>query len=58
MVGGLHPTLSKDWYLDLLRRLRALDAQLQIKAFTAIEIRHLARRIFKQSIPETLVTSA
>jgi aminodeoxyfutalosine synthase len=56
MVGGLHPTLSKDWYLDLLRRLRALDAQLQIKAFTAIEIRHLARRIFKQSIPETLVT--
>jgi aminodeoxyfutalosine synthase len=56
MVGGLHPTLSKDWYLDLLRRLRALDAQLQIKAFTAIEIRHLARRVFKQSIPDTLVT--
>ncbi len=54
MVGGLHPSLGKDWYLDLLRRLRALDPQLQIKAFTAIEIRHLARRIFKTSIAETL----
>lgn len=54
MVGGLHPSLGKDWYLDLLRRMRALDPQLQIKAFTAIEIRHLARRIFKTSIAETL----
>ncbi len=54
MVGGLHPTLDKRWYLDLLGRLRALDSQLQLKAFTAIEIRHLARRIFKTSIPETL----
>jgi aminodeoxyfutalosine synthase len=54
MVGGLHPSLGRDWYLDLLRRLRALDPQLQIKAFTAIEIRHLARRIFKTSIEETL----
>jgi aminodeoxyfutalosine synthase len=54
MVGGLHPTLSKDWYLDLVARLRTLDPRLQIKAFTAIEIRHLARRIFKTSIAETL----
>ena len=54
MVGGLHPTLDKAWYLDLLIRLRALDPQLQLKAFTAIEIRHLARRIFKASIRETL----
>ncbi len=56
MVGGLHPTLSKEWYLELLTRLRALDPQLQLKAFTAIEIRHLARRIFKTSIAETLAT--
>src|SRR5437764_13712578 len=35
MVGGLHPTLKKDWYLDLLRGLRALDPDLHIKAFTA-----------------------
>jgi aminodeoxyfutalosine synthase len=54
MVGGLHPSLGKQWYLDLLTRLRALDPQLQLKAFTAIEVRHLARRIFKTSIAETL----
>lgn len=54
MVGGLHPTLGKQWYLDLLSRLRALDPALQIKAFTAIEIRHLSRRIFKASIADTL----
>src|SRR6267143_2696278 len=56
MVGGLHPTLKKEWYLDLLRGLRALDPNIHIKAFTAIEVRHLAQRIFKISIPETLET--
>src|SRR3989441_8238414 len=54
MVGGLHPTLKKDWYLDLLRELRALDPDLHIKAFTAIEVRHLAQRIFRLSIREML----
>jgi aminodeoxyfutalosine synthase len=54
MVGGLHPTLKKEWYLDLLRELRALGPDLHIKAFTAIEVRHLAQRIFKTSIRETL----
>jgi len=54
MVGGLHPTLKREWYLELLDGLRALDPHLHIKAFTAIEVRHLAERIFKMSIPETL----
>ncbi len=53
MVGGLHPSLKKQWYLDLLDGLRALDPQLHIKAFTAIEIRHLAERIFKMPISDT-----
>ncbi|MBA3964104.1 MAG: aminofutalosine synthase MqnE [Chthoniobacterales bacterium] len=54
MVGGLHPTLGPQWYLELLSRLHALDPKLQLKAFTAIEVRHLARRIFKTSIAGTL----
>jgi aminodeoxyfutalosine synthase len=54
MVGGLHPTLPGEWYLDLLRQLRALDEHLIIKAFTAVEIRHLAERIFKMPIRDTL----
>ncbi len=54
MVGGLHPTLPGEWYLDLLRQLRALDPNLVIKAFTAVEIRHLADRVFKLPLGETL----
>ena len=56
MVGGLHPTLKQDWYLKLLRDLRALDPHLHIKAFTAIEVRHLAQRIFRMPIREMLET--
>ena len=55
MVGGLHPTLDKNWYLTLLQRIRALDPNITIKAFTAIEIRHLAQRVFKLPIADTLV---
>ena len=54
MVGGLHPSLKKEWYLTLLQRVRSLDADFVIKAFTAIEIRHLAERVFKLSIADTL----
>src|SRR5207344_276365 len=45
MVGGLHPSLKGEWYLELITRLRGLDPELFIKAFTAIEIRHLAERV-------------
>ncbi|MEI6349663.1 MAG: aminofutalosine synthase MqnE [Verrucomicrobiota bacterium] len=54
MVGGLHPTLKAEWYFELLRSLRALDPALHLKCFTAIEIRHLAERIFKLPIRDTL----
>jgi aminodeoxyfutalosine synthase len=54
MVGGLHPTLKGEWYLELLRSLRRLDEKLIIKAFTAIEIRHLSERVFRKSVRETL----
>ncbi len=54
MVGGLHPALKGGWYLELIRSLRALDPDFFVKAFTAVEIRHLAFRVFKKSIRETL----
>lgn len=56
MVGGLHPTLKSAWYLELLRTMQALDPNLHLKCFTAVEIRHLAGRVFKTSIRETLET--
>ncbi len=55
MVGGLHPTLGPEWYLELLGSLRALDPHLHLKCFTAIEIRHLSKRVFKMPLRETLM---
>jgi aminodeoxyfutalosine synthase len=43
MVGGLHPSLSLDYYLELLREVRRRAPELHIKAFTAVEIDHLQR---------------
>ena len=58
MVGGLHPSLPAEWYLDLLRSLRALDPALHLKCFTAVESRHLAHRVFKRPLAETLRDAA
>jgi len=53
IVGGLHPSLPFSYYTDMLRALKALDARLQLKCFTAIEVLHLAW-LAKKSVPETL----
>lgn len=53
IVGGLHPALPFSYYIEMLRALRALDARLQLKCFTAIEILHLAW-LAKKSVEETL----
>ncbi|MBX7156786.1 MAG: aminofutalosine synthase MqnE [Verrucomicrobiae bacterium] len=54
IVGGLHPTLSWNYYLEMLRALKSVSFELHLKIFTAIEIRHLAERVAKKSIRETL----
>lgn len=43
IVGGLHPWLPFDYYTGMLRTLKAEYPQLHLKAFTAVEIVHLAR---------------
>ncbi len=43
IVGGLHPWLGFDYYTDMLRAIRDAAPGLHIKAFTAVEIVHLAR---------------
>ncbi|HZL36445.1 MAG TPA: aminofutalosine synthase MqnE [Tepidisphaeraceae bacterium] len=54
IVGGLHPWLKFDYYLDMLRGVRRECPRLHIKAFTAIEIIHLGR-ISRQSVRDTLI---
>jgi aminodeoxyfutalosine synthase len=43
IVGGLHPWLKFDYYLEMLRGIRRECPELHIKAFTAIEIVHFSR---------------
>jgi len=54
IVGGLHPSLPFSYYTDMLKALKALDARLQLKRFTAIEILHLAW-LAKKSVEQTLI---
>jgi aminodeoxyfutalosine synthase len=42
MVGGLHPELPFDFYLEMLAAIRADNPELHIKAFTAVEIDYFA----------------
>lgn len=43
IVGGLHPRLPFEYYLDMCRAIRSACPRLHIKAFTAIEIIHFTR---------------
>ncbi|MEI7535471.1 MAG: CofH family radical SAM protein, partial [Verrucomicrobiae bacterium] len=54
IVGGLHPSLPFSYYTDMLKALKNLDARLQLKCFTAIEILHLAW-LAKKSVEQTLI---
>src|ERR1700727_667354 len=53
IVGGLHPDLPFEYFMDLVRGLKVRYPQVHIKAFTMVEISFLAK-IGKMSIPETL----
>src|SRR5437763_1370494 len=53
IVGGLHPDLPLEYFLDLVSGLKARFPQVHLKAFTMVEIAYLARRA-KLSTEETL----
>jgi aminodeoxyfutalosine synthase len=53
IVGGLHPDLPFEYFLDLVAGLKERFPQVHIKAFTMVEVAYLARRA-KLSIAETL----
>jgi aminodeoxyfutalosine synthase len=53
IVGGLHPDLPFEFYLEMLRTVKAVSPTLHVKAFTAVEIDYLSR-ISGLSLAETL----
>jgi aminodeoxyfutalosine synthase len=53
IVGGLHPDLTFEHYLELVRGLKQRCPTVHVKAFTMVEVHYFAR-IAKLSIEETL----
>ena len=54
IVGGLHPDLPFEYFLDLISGLKQRFPQVHLKAFTMVEIAFLAK-IARLSIHDTLV---
>jgi len=54
IVGGLHPDLPFDYYLDLVRALKQNFPHVHLKAFTMVEV-HFYARLSKLSIHDTLL---
>jgi len=53
IVGGLHPDLPFQYFLELVSGVKARFPQVHLKAFTMVEVAYLAKRA-KLSIAETL----
>lgn len=53
IVGGLHPDLPYQYYIDMIKAIKDERPELHIQAFTCVEIAHLAT-ISGKSIAETL----
>src|ERR1700736_3097528 len=44
IVGGLHPDLPFEYFLDLIRGLKQRFPQVHLKAFTMVEVAYLSKR--------------
>src|SRR3989338_4168307 len=53
IVGGLHPDWTWDYYLEMFRAIHSQFPQIQIKAWTAVEIDFFSKK-FRLSVEEVL----
>ena len=53
IVGGLHPDWPWSYYVDMLKAIKTEHPQVQIKAFTAVEIDFFSKK-FRLSVEEIL----
>ena len=44
IVGGVHPDHDLDYYVEMIRRVKAILPEATVKAFTAIELSYMIRR--------------
>ncbi len=53
IVGGLHPDLTLDYFIEMLRKIKKINPQLLIVGFTAVEYDHFAK-INRLSVEEVI----
>jgi aminodeoxyfutalosine synthase len=51
IVGGVHPKMNMDYFIELMQKIKAHRPQLHVKAFTAVELDYMFRKA-KLSIAE------
>ncbi|KAA2239154.1 aminofutalosine synthase MqnE [Chitinophaga agrisoli] len=51
IVGGVHPKMNMEFFMDLMRKIRAHRPDLHIKGFTAVELDYMFRKA-KVSVQE------
>jgi aminodeoxyfutalosine synthase len=54
IVGGLHPKLKIVYFEDIIRRIKEINPDIHVKAFTAVEIDYFSK-INRLSVEEVLV---
>jgi len=54
ITGGLHPDLSFEYYISMIRKIRAHFPHITIKAFTATEIGYFAG-LYKMDVKDVLI---
>jgi aminodeoxyfutalosine synthase len=54
IVGGIHPELPFSYYKDMIKSIKSINSDVNIKAFTAVEIYHFSK-LFSMPIKQILV---
>ena len=44
LVGGVHPKMGLNYFIDLIKKIRAIRNDIHIKAFTAVELEYMCRK--------------
>jgi len=44
LVGGVHPKMGLHYFIDLIKKIKALRPNIHVKAFTAVELEYMCRK--------------
>ena len=44
IVGGVHPKMGLDYFIDLIKKIKVIRPKIHIKAFTAVELDYMCRK--------------